>query len=121
LTQLNVPVGEIEEMLPTIVVMAREADVHEGSPFGAPWLADQLKARFVGKPIALPRVAGDAGANNVFPSCLAATIPWKDVIQIQIVSLILPATVLAGVLVPFEDIVPRKLDLFLWQPLEEQQ
>ena len=60
LAQFDVPVGEIEEMLPAIVVLAGETDVDERSPFRAPWLADKLKARFVGKPVALPRVAGDA-------------------------------------------------------------
>jgi hypothetical protein len=41
-------------------------------------------------------------------------------IKVQVVSLKCLATVLAGIPVALEDIVPRKLDLFLWQPLEKQ-
>ena len=42
-------------------------------------------------------------------------------IKIQVVPLKGIAAVLAGIPVALEDIVPRELDLFLWQPLEKQQ
>jgi len=120
LTQLDVPVGEIEEMLPAIVLMTREADVYERPPFGALRLADKLKTGLMRKSVALPCITGDARTDDVFPSRLTSAISWKDMIKVQVVSLKCLATVLAGIPVALEDIVPRKLDLFLWQPLEKQ-
>ena len=120
LAQLDVPVGEIEEMLPAIVLMTREADVYERPPFGALRLADKLKTGFMRQPVALPRITGNARTDDVFPSRLTSAISWKDMIKVQVVSLKYLATVLAGIPVALEDIVPRKLDLFLWQPLEKQ-
>jgi hypothetical protein len=121
LAQLNVPVGQIEEMPPAIVLMTREADVYERPPFGALRLADKLKAGLVRKSVALLRITGDARTDDVLPSRLASAISWKDMIKVQVISLKGLATVLARIPVALEDIVPRKLDFFLWQPLEKQQ
>jgi hypothetical protein len=60
LTELDVPVSEVEEMLPAIVMMAGEADVDERSPSGPLRLADKLKAGFVRKSVTLPCITRDA-------------------------------------------------------------
>jgi hypothetical protein len=107
-------------MLPAIVLMTREADVYERPPFWALRLANKLKTGLVRESVALPGITGNARTNDVFPSRLTSAISWKDMIKIQVVSLKYLATVLAGIPVALEDIVPRKLDLFLWQALEKQ-
>ena len=42
-------------------------------------------------------------------------------IKVQVISFKYRAAVLAGIPVALEHIVPRKLDLFLWQALEKQK
>jgi hypothetical protein len=100
--------------------MPREADVYERSPFGVLWLADKLKTGLMGESVALPCITRNARTDDVFPGRLTSAISWKDMIKVQVVSLKCLATVLAGIPVALEDIVPGKLDLFLWQPLEKQ-
>ena len=42
-------------------------------------------------------------------------------IEVQIPTLLLLPAVLAGIRVPFEDILPGQLDLFFWDPVKKHQ
>jgi len=87
-------------------------------PFRAP---DQCHVRFVRQAISFSRVAGDARANHVLPRRQSAPIPRQDVIEIQVGPLKNSAAILAGVLVPLENVVPGELHFLLGQPIEQEQ
>ncbi len=81
LTQLNVPISQIKEMLPT-VVLDSEIDLDEGTPFRAFRFADEMHPRFLRRLIRFLRVASNAGANDVFPGGRTAAIPRNDVVEV---------------------------------------
>ena len=55
-------------MLPAFVLVQAQVDLDEGTPLGPLGLADEVHAGFLRRVIGLARVAGDAGADDVFPS-----------------------------------------------------
>lgn len=75
----------------------------------------------VKKAVALPRVARDAGANDVFPSGQAAFIARDDVVEVEVFALEDFAAILAGIFVPFEDVVPGKFHFFLRHPVKHHE
>src|SRR5580765_5043359 len=85
-SQLNVPVSEIDEMLPAIVLVQAEVDLNKWTPLRPLRFANEMHSRLLRRAIGLERVALDAGADNVFPRRRSAAITWNDVIQIQIVA-----------------------------------
>src|SRR6185369_1447348 len=119
--QLHVPVGQIEEMLPAIVVMKAEVDLDKGPPLGPLGFSDQPHARFLRRAIGLLSVTRNAGTDNVLPGGRSAAVPRDHVIQIEILAIERPAAVLAGVLVSLENVVPCELDLLFRQPIEHHQ
>jgi hypothetical protein len=66
-------------------------------------LAHQLHVGFLGGASGLMPVAGDTGADDVFPGVLAAAVARHDVVEGQLAAL--HAAVLAGVPVPVEYLV----------------
>ena len=96
-------------MLPALVRLGRKRNIYERTPFRALRFAGKLHSRFVGKPVSLPGIAGNAGAHDIFPSRLPASIPWKNVIQIQLLAGLHAVAILACVFVPLENIVSREL------------
>jgi len=76
---------------------------------------------FTRKPIALARIAWDAGANHVFPSRRPAPVAWHDVIQIEVTPIEEFATVLAGVLVTLKHVVSGEFYFLLRKPIEHKQ
>ena len=109
-------------MLPTLVPVQREIDLHERPPFGALRFADEVQAGLERRVVGLARVAGDARADDVFPRRWAAAVARDDVVEVQILSLENLAAILAGVLVALENVVPRELHFLLRHPVihEEQ-
>ena len=77
--------------------------------------------RFLGKPIAFPRVTRNAGANDIFPCGRPTAIARDDVIQVQFIAFENIPAVLTRVFVALENVMTRELHLFFWQPVEEQQ
>ena len=102
-------------MLPAIVLIQAELNLDERTPLRPLRLANQMHARFLWCPICFAGIALDTGANNIFPGRRPAPIPRDYVIQIQILAIEHATTILAGVLVPLENIVACKLDFFLRQ------
>lgn len=116
-----VPVGKIDEMPPAFMVRSVEREMNKGSPFRALRLADEVHVRLVRQAVALSRVAGDAGADNVFPCRKPSLLARNNMVKVQILAVKYTAAILAGVLVPLEDIMPGELDLLLGQLVEHQQ
>lgn len=74
----------------------------------------------MGQAISLPRITGDAGTDDVFPSRLSSAITRHYMVKVEVASLKDPIAILAGILVPLEDIVSSELDLLFWQSLKEE-
>jgi len=122
LTQFHVPIGEVNEVFPTVVLVEAEIDLHEWTPLGSLRFLHQMQTCFLRSAVRLARVARDAGADNVFPRRRAAAISREDVIQIQVLPIKQMATVLAGVTVALEDVVTRELHfLFRHVVVREEQ
>lgn len=100
-------------MFPAVVAVQAEVDLHEGPPFRALGLANEMQAGFLGRVIGFLRIALDAGANNVFPRSRATAVARNDVVQIQIFALENNAAVLAGVFIALENVVPGEFHFFL--------
>ena len=65
--QLDVPVGEVDEMPPAFMLLAAESQVHERPPLRPLRFADQRHVHLMRQPVALAGIAGNAGADDVFP------------------------------------------------------
>ena len=121
IAQFNVPVREIDEVLPEIMLRRGKSDVDEGTPFWPLRLADQAHVRFTRQPVAFARVAGNARANHVLPCSRPSAIARHDVIEIELAAVKNLAAVLAGVLVALKHVVPGKFHFLLWKPIENQE
>src|SRR5579872_6155803 len=121
LAQFHVPISEIDEMLPAFVLVQTEVDLHERTPLGPFRFANQVQAHFLGRMVCLACVTRDAGADDVLPGGGAAAVAGNDMIEVQILAIERLAAVLAGVLVPLENVVAGELDLLLGQPVKHNQ
>jgi len=108
-------------MFPEVVLRSGKRNLDKRPPFWPFGFADQTHVRFARKPIALARIARNARANHVLPSCGPSAIARHDVIQIEFASIEKLTAVLAGVLVALEDIVARKLYFLFWKAIKHQQ
>ena len=108
-------------MFPTVVVMEAEIDLHEGPPLRAFRPADEAHPGFLRRAVGLLSVAGDAGTDNVLPGGGAAAVSRNDMVQVQIFPLEYMPAILAGVFVPFKNVVPGEFDFLLWKPVEHDQ
>ncbi len=100
-------------MFPAVMLVQREVDLHEWPPLRALGLAHQVQARLERRAVRLARIARDARADNVFPGRRAAAVARDDVVEVQIFPVENLATVLARILVAFENIMPRELHFLL--------
>lgn len=119
--QLDVPVGEIDEVAPAVVGLGVAGQMDKGSPLRFHRLADEFHAGFVRQAVALARVARDARTNDVFPCRLSAAIAGQHVIKIQILPVENLSAVLAGVFVPLEDVVTGEFDFLLRKSVKKHQ
>ncbi len=108
-------------MLPAIVRMPCHCHVDKWPPLRPLWLADQMHPRLGGQTVALLRITGNARADDILPCRLPSAIPGHHMVEVQVRPLKNLPAILARVFVPLEDIVSRKLDLLLRQPLKDQQ
>ena len=100
-------------MLPTIVTVQAEVDLHKRPPLRPLGLANEMQTGFLWGTVGLLGIALDAGANNIFPRRRAAAVAGDDVVQIQVLALKYPAAILAGVFVALKDVVAREFNFFL--------
>ena len=108
-------------MLPTIVLVQRKVNLHEGSPFGALRLSDEVHTRFLGSAVGLKRIALNAGANDVLPGSWSAAVARHDVVQIEIFAITGLTAVLAGVFVALENIVPCELNFLFGEMIVNEE
>ena len=119
--QFDVPIGDIEKVLPTLMRLGGEGDIYKGSPFRAFRFSSQTHIRLMRETIPFPRIAGNAGTNNIFPGGLPSTIAREDVIQVEHFAREHPVAILAGIFIPLENIVSGELHLFFRKPLKHQK
>ena len=119
--EFDVPVGEVEEVFPTVVLVEAEIDLDEGAPFGALGLADEMEAGFLGRVVGLAGVTGNAGADDIFPGGGAAAVARDDVVEVQIFPVEDVAAVLAGVVIALEDVVAGELDFLLRETIKDHE
>ena len=100
-------------MFPTVVVTAN-GYLDKRPPLRSLGLPDEPQSSLGRRVIGFFGVTGDAGANDVFPSCWTAAILWNYMIQVKIMSFKNAPAVLAGILVSLKNVVPRELDFLFW-------
>jgi hypothetical protein len=119
--QFDIPIGNIKEVLPTLMRLGGEGDVYKGAPFRAFRFSSETHIRLVRETIPFTRIARNAGTNDIFPSGLPTAITRKDVIQVEHFAGKNTIAILAGVFIPLENIVTSELHLFFRKPLKNEK
>jgi hypothetical protein len=119
ITQLHVPVCEVNEVTPAVIDTTTERDVHKRAPLRPLRFAEELHPGLVGKFVTLARVAGDAGADDIFPGGLTAAIAGENMVDVEARSIEHDTAVLAGIPVPFKYVVTGELDLLPGETVEK--
>ena len=119
--ELDIPVRQIEEMFPAIVVLQTKVDLHEGTPFRPLGLADKVEAGLIWGAVGFECVAIDTGAHNVFPSGRPSAISRDNVIEVQVFAVKFLSAILTSIAVSLENIVPGKLHFLLRQTIKEDE
>jgi len=104
---------------PAVIDSSRKGDVHKGAPLGTFWFFQKRHPCLMRQTVSLACVAGNAGADDILPSRLTTPVTRKDVIDVEIAPIKVFAAVLAGVLVPVEDVESRELDLLFRQAVKQ--
>lgn len=108
LLQRHVPVGLADESRPGL-----DADLFcriNRSPLGASRAPPQPHSRLFGGTIPLSAVAVHTGQDAILPGRFPSPCPWDDVINCELIGWELLSAVLAGVVIPFEEIPPAERD-----------
>src|SRR6266508_3832354 len=121
IAQLDVPVSEIDEVFPQVVLRSGKRNLHKWPPLRPLRFADQAHVRFTREPVAFARITWDARANDVLPRRHPASVARHDMIEVEFAAVKNLAAVLAGVLVPLEHVVPGKFHFLLRKPVENQK
>src|SRR5258706_9217242 len=111
-TQFDVPVSQVNEVFPAVVLVQAETNLHEGTPLRPFGFADEVQARFLRRAISLECITIDTRANDVLPGGRAATIPRHNMVKIQIFPVKGLPAILACVLIALEDVMAGELSLF---------
>ncbi len=85
--QFDVPVRQIDEVFPEIVLGRSKRDLNKWPPLRSLRFTDQAHMRFARKPVALARIARNTGANHVFPSRHPAPVARYDMIQVKLAAI----------------------------------
>ena len=118
IAQLNIPIRQIDEVFPEIVLRRGKGNLNKRPPLRPLRFADQTHVRVSRQSVALTRIAGDARANDVFPRRCSAPIARQNVVEIEFASIKNLAAVLAGVLVPLKNIVASELYFLFRKTIE---
>ena len=108
-------------MLPRVVAGFAELEMEHGAPLRPLWFVEQFQARLAWRAVALAAVARDAGADDVFPRGLPTPVTRNDVIKVEILAVVLLATILAGIVIPLENVVAGKFHFLLRHSIEEKE
>lgn len=121
LAQLDIPIRQIEKVLPAIVILGAEIHLNKRPPLRPLRLADQMHASFCRRAIGFFGITLNAGAHDVFPGGRPSPIARHDVIQIQVFTVKKFAAVLAGIVIALENVVAGELHLFFRHAIEQHQ
>jgi hypothetical protein len=119
--QFDIPVREIDKVLPEIVLGRSKRDLNKWPPLRPLRFADQAHVRFSRKTVAFTRVARNTRANHVFPSRCPASVARHDVVQIELAAIEELSAVLAGVFVSLKHVVSGEFYFLLRKPIEHKQ
>ena len=108
-------------MLPAIVLVQAQMNLHEWPPLRTFGLADEVDACLLRSAIGLLRVTSDARADDVFPGRRAAPITRDHVIEIEFAAIEDLPAILAGILIPLKNVMPGKLNFFLGKPVKNHE
>lgn len=114
------PVRGIDEVFPALVEGGAEGEVNEGAPLWAFRFFDEAHAGLGGGAVGLAGIAGDAGADDVFPTGAASVVARHHVIEVEIFTVEHVAAVLTSVAVAFVDVVSGKFDVAPRDAIEEE-
>jgi len=84
-------------------------DVKKASTAWLGRLINQSHPGLMRGPTCLAAITGYTGTNYIFPGMLSTPVSWDDMVQGKLSSF--PATILAGVLVTFENLESGQLSL----------
>ena len=119
--QFDVPVCQIDEVLPEIVLRRGKRNLNKWPPLRPLGFTDQAHVRLARKPVAFARIARNTRANHVFPSRRPAPVTRHDMIQIKLAAIEQVSAVLAGVLVSLKHVVPGEFYFLLRKSVEHKQ
>ena len=119
--EFHVPIRQINEVLPTVVLIEAEVDLHEGTPFRAFRFSYEVQTCFLRCAVRFERVALDARANDVFPRRRSAAVSRDDVVEVQIFPVKNIAAILAGVFIALKNVVPGELDFLFRHAIEHHE
>ena len=108
-------------MSPGIVVRSVQADLEERTPTRPFRFPDQFHPGLLRRPVPFLRIALNAGANQIFPRGRPTPIPRNHMVNVQILSIKYSTTVLTGVFIPKEDVVPGQLHLLLRHSIKKEE
>ena len=117
--QFNIPVSQVEEVAPGFRAVAGDLHIEEGAELGAFRFFHQLHAGLMGTTVALAGVAGDAGADHVFPRGRAALVPGDDVVKVKVLPILFVPAVLAGEGIPLKNVLAGQLHFLFGNPVKE--
>ena len=120
-SELNVPVREIKEVFPAVVVRHSKINLDERTPLGTFGLSNQMHAGFARGAVRFFGVTRDAGANDILPGSRASAIAGNDMVQVQILALEDLSAILAGIMIALEDVVARKLHFLFRHAVKQHQ
>ena len=109
----------VEELLPASVTVVPEVNVNERIALRLDGLLDKFHPCVLWSSAAFLNVALGAGADYVFPSCLAAHSHADNVVERQFTGCKAFAAILAAVLVASEDVSTIKLHVVSRQTVVE--
>jgi len=108
--ELDVPVGDVNEVSPRFVAGFGKCGLECGTPLGAFWFANEAHTGLFWGAVAFAGVAGDAGADDVFPCHFSALFAGDDVVEVELGAIEFVAAVLAGVFVAFVNVLTGEFD-----------
>jgi len=113
LSQFDVPVGHVQKVPPTGVMLQGALNLNEGPPTWFDWFLDQTHACLIWCAVCFAGVAANAAADNVFPLGGASMVARDYMVQIKVLPIKNLPAILTGILITLKKVVTGKFDLFL--------
>jgi len=96
----------MQEIVPRLMDLTAFGKRDEGACFRTEWHPHQSHSSLMWQSVRFSGIAMQAAGNNIFPARLSPTVTGDDVIQVQILETETTPTILAGIGVPFKNVLP---------------